>query len=198
VPVPRGVRMTRKRAPRERGVAPPAGRSAKRTRALRVLHTGASSILLCVRAFFQSEFVTGRAIKRRQVAERTAEAMGLILSVITHLTESGCDELPDDGAPETRLSNRRVPAKELARVRPAIYEQYQIPMLPTLDSTLEHLNAPEDAARGAGVAPECGACGSEGASAGPGGAGGGGGGGGAARVTRPMGEGLLMCGRVQP
>jgi len=45
-------------------------------------------------------------------------------------------------------------------------------MLPTLNSTLEHLNAPEDAARGAGDAPECGAGGSEGSSAGPGGAGG--------------------------
>jgi len=48
-------------------------------------------------------------------------------------------------------------------------------MLPTLDSTLEHLNAPEDAARGAGISPECGAGGSEGASAGPGGGGRGGG-----------------------
>ena len=94
--------MTRKCAPRDRGVAPPAGPSAKRTRALRALHTGAASILLCVRAFFQHEFVTGRATKLRQVAERTAEATGLSLSVITHLTESGCGKLPADGAPETR------------------------------------------------------------------------------------------------
>jgi len=167
--------MTRKRAPRDRGVAPPAGRSGKRTRAPRVLQTSAVSIVLCVRAFFKREFVTGRAIKSRQVAERTAEATGLSLSVVSHRTESGCDELPADGAPETRHSNRRVPPEELARVRPAIYEQYQIPMLRTLDSTLEHLNAPEDAARGAGVAPERGAGGYEGASAGPGGGGGGGG-----------------------
>ena len=73
--------MTRKRSPRERGVAPPAGQSAKHTRALRVLHTRAACIVLCVRAFFQREFVTGRAIKHRQVAERTAEAMVLSLSV---------------------------------------------------------------------------------------------------------------------
>ena len=165
VPAPCGVNMTRKRAPRARGVAPPAGPSAKRTRALRVLHTGAASIVLCVRAFFQREFVTGRATKRRQVAERTAEATGLSLSVITHLTESGCGELPADGAPETRHSNRRVPPEELARVRPAIYQQYRIPMLPTLDSTLEFLNAPEDAAGGAGGAAEGGAGGPEGATA---------------------------------
>jgi len=90
--------MTRKRAPRERGLAPPAGPSVKRTRALRILHTGAPSILLCVRAFLQREFVTGRATKLRQVAERTAEATGLSLSIVTHHNKSGCDELPADGA----------------------------------------------------------------------------------------------------
>jgi len=66
--------MTRKRAPRDRDVAPPAGPSAKRTRSLRVSHTGAGSIVLSFRGSFQREFVTGRATKCRQVAERTAEA----------------------------------------------------------------------------------------------------------------------------
>jgi len=77
--------MTRKRAPRDRDVAPSAGPSAKRTRALRVLHTGAASIALSVRAFFQREFVTGRATKCRQVAKRTSEATVLSLSGMKHL-----------------------------------------------------------------------------------------------------------------
>ena len=157
--------MTRKRSPRDRGVAPPAGPSAKRTRELRVLRTGAASIVLCVRAFFQRDFVTGRATKRRQVEERTADATGLSRSDITYLTESGCGELPDDVAPESRHSSRRVPPEELASVRPAIYQQYRIPILPTLDSTLELLNAPEDAAGGAGGAAESVAGGPEGATA---------------------------------
>ena len=140
VPAPCGVNMTRKCAPRDRGVAPPAGPSAKRTRARRVLHTGAASIALSVRAFFQREFVTGRATKRRQVAESTAEATVLSLSDNTHHTESGCGEMPADGAPETQHSIRRVPHEELARVRPAIDQQYRIPLLPTLNSTLKLLN----------------------------------------------------------
>jgi len=166
--------MTRKRAPRERGAAPPAGRSAKRTRALCVLHTGAASTELCVRALFQREYFTGRAIKRRKVAERTAEATVLSLSVITHLTDSGCDELPAGDAPETHHSNRRVSSEELARLQPAIYEQYLIPTLPTFDSTLVHFNAPEDVARGPGCAAECCAGGPKGASPGTGGGGKGG------------------------
>ena len=78
-------------------MAPPAGRSPQRNRALRILHTDGASILVRVRAVFQRVFVSGRATKRRQVPERTAEATGLSLSVITHPAESGCDELPVEG-----------------------------------------------------------------------------------------------------
>jgi len=55
------------------------------------------------------------AIRRRRMAKWRTDRLGL--------TVSRCDELPADGAPETRHSSRRVPPEELARVRHAIYEQ---------------------------------------------------------------------------
>jgi len=52
----------------------------------------------------------------------------------------GCAEaLPSGREAVTRRSQRRVPPAELARVRTAVYAQYEHRFIPDLDCTLEHL-----------------------------------------------------------
>jgi len=104
--------------------------------------------MLTLRAYFDTEAAARKSFNLFRPAQRMAKATGLSPASISRLaTEEYAANRPKDGTPETRRSSRRVPQEELARVRKAIYAQYHIPMLPTLDSTLAYLNAPPDCRR---------------------------------------------------
>jgi len=127
-----------------------------RTWVTRTIHGGVARIVFSVKARFTRERNEGRTLLLSRVVERTATATGLSVSAITHLTEDGCAALPADGTPEAPSSQRRVPEKELERAREVIYKQYHIPILYTLDSNLELLNAPADGADGVGESYDAG------------------------------------------
>lgn len=122
-----------------------------RARAVRAIHGGTAAAVMSVRAFFERKRLHRRAILRDRPAERTAEATRLSLRSVSRMAD---DEhragLPPDGIRERRDAPKRVPADELVRVREAIYAQYHSRSLPTLDSTLLHLSAPDAGVDGHG------------------------------------------------
>ena len=125
----------------------------------------AATIVLTLRAYFNKEAAACKSFNLFRPAQCTAEATGLSPAFISRLAnEEYVATRPEDGTLETRRSSRRVPQEELARVSKAIYAQYHIPMLPTLDSTLAYLNAPPEETEGAGAS--AGASASTGAGAG--------------------------------
>lgn len=110
----RGVAMARPRA-----VAKPGDE--KLGRALRRIHAGTAAVVMSVRAYFSREQRNRRAILRDRLAERTAEATGVSLSVVTHLSKDAYRAgLPLGNTPETRDRPKRVPPGEVVRVREAI------------------------------------------------------------------------------
>lgn len=70
---------------RSRTVAKPGGD--KRGKVQRRIHAGTAAVLMSVRAVFSREHRNRRAILRNSPAERTSEATGLSLSVVTHLSD---------------------------------------------------------------------------------------------------------------
>jgi len=112
-------------------------RKPKRARLVRTVRTGAATVVLTLRAYFDKEAAARKSFNLFWSIQRMAEATGLSPASISHMaTEKYVDTRPENGTPETRRSSRRVPQEELARVRKSIFAQYHIPMLPTLDQAL--------------------------------------------------------------
>jgi len=93
-----------------------------------------------MRGIFEAERDTGRTELPMQHVERTARAAGLSARSVVRIAEEGyAATRPRLGKRERRATKRRIPATELARVREAVYKQYEEKSVPTLDSTLEYL-----------------------------------------------------------
>jgi len=96
-----------------------------------------------VRGFFGRNPAAGRATGAPGPVERAARATRVSQPTVERVTAHGCAEaLPSGMKAVTRRSQRRVPPAELARVRAAVYAQYEHRSVPNLDSTLEYLRTP--------------------------------------------------------
>lgn len=111
-----------------------------RDRAIARVTREVATVIANVRKFFDGECAAGRATGVGRPVERTARATGVGQRTVERVTADGCAESSPSGreAP-TRSSRRRVPPEELARVRAAVYAQYENRTIPTLDTTLAYL-----------------------------------------------------------
>jgi len=95
-------------------------------------------IVCHMRGMFGAERDSGRTELLMQPVERTARAAGLSARNVVRIAEEGyAATRPLSGKRERRATKRRIPAAELARVREAVYKQYEENSVPKLDSTLE-------------------------------------------------------------
>lgn len=94
-------------------------------------------VIANVRKFFDGECAAGRATGVGRPVERTARATGVGQRTVERVTADGrVESLPSGREAPTRSSRRRVPPDEQARMRAAVYAQYENRTIPTLDTTL--------------------------------------------------------------
>jgi len=109
-------------------------------RAMRRIPVEVVEIVRHMRGIFDAERDSGRTELLMQPVERTARAAGLSARTVVRIAEEGYAATRlRSGKRVRRATKRRIPAAELARVREAVYKQYEEKSVPTLDSTLEYL-----------------------------------------------------------
>eukprot|EP00170_Pyropia_yezoensis_P003027 contig_12710_g3034 len=124
----------------------------KRDRALYSVTREAAVIVSNVRRFFERKCRRGRSIALGRPIERTRLATGLSESTVQRVNDEAYASSRRRGRdPERRQSSRRVPSEELARVREAVYKQYENRSIPTLSSTLLYLTAERAAGQSNGT-----------------------------------------------
>jgi len=78
--------------------------------------------------------------------------VGAAAEAVVRIAEEGyAANRPRSSKRERRATKRRIPAAELARVREAVYKQYEEKSVPTLDSILEYLKVSSVVAGWSGV-----------------------------------------------
>jgi len=107
-----------------------------------------------MRDIFEAKSDSRRTELLMQPVERTERAAGLSARTVVRIAEEGyAATRPRSGKRERRATKRRIPAGELARVREAVYKQYEEKSVPTLDSILEYLKVASVVAGSSGDSP---------------------------------------------
>jgi len=99
-----------------------------------------AAVISIVRGFLQRERTAGRVTGAAGPVARTARATGVGERTVERVSAHGCAEASPSGREAVaRRSQRHVLPAELARIRDAVYAQYEHRSIPTLDSTLKYL-----------------------------------------------------------